>query len=702
MSDRSDSKAAFGHTRMRPRARLISLIGGELISDEPVAVVELVKNAYDADASRVDVRFTGDDPSDPDSLVIEDDGIGMSLQTVLEGWLEPGSVLKKRNDTSPGGRPYQGAKGIARLAESLLMETREAGSARGLSVLLDWGLFDDESYLDDVTIDYQEETSLDFEHGTRLRLINLHARRHWTEEDFQALHNRLSRLVSPFADAKDEQHLQDFEIHMDVPSLPELRGPVQPHEITKRPKYQLDGTLSKDAKFRGCLEIDGEKSAYFESRRLGGRDETVECGPFGVTIRAWDRDRPGLAPYMVKYDLGITKIRQLLDEYCGVSVYRDGFRVYPYGEKGNDWLSLDTRSRQTPTLRLANNQIIASIRIFRSTNPELIDRSTREGMVHNHAYQSLMKWFTRILALLEEERYRVRPRQDAPSTEPAALFETFDMSALVEQVSQQLGKTHPVADLVRRKDADIREGVARLQEHYSRVLRAAGLGQLVDVVIHEIGAPLGKVNRELAYLSRQTAKVAPDTHRQTLEPTFEDIRAWLAQIAALRERLMPRAGGRRGRATVFGVQDEIASNIDLYEGLLARQRLVPEVRAPRKPLVVQMARSSLGQIIANLLDNSLYWVTQQYGQGNGGHILIELKPLEHGFRIRVADDGPGVPDEDRERIFEFEFSRKPNGMGLGLFIAREVIEPYGRLVYSDAGPLSGACFDAIFEQRVGL
>src|ERR1700675_4701547 len=104
--------AKSGHAIMRARARLISLIGDELISDEPVAVVELVKNAYDADAKIVRVAFSGPDIIDPDTLTVTDDGCGMTLQTVLGAWLEPGTVLKKRQERSPGGRLYQGAKGI--------------------------------------------------------------------------------------------------------------------------------------------------------------------------------------------------------------------------------------------------------------------------------------------------------------------------------------------------------------------------------------------------------------------------------------------------------------------------------------------------------------------------------------------------------------------------------------------------------------
>src|SRR6516225_5072415 len=97
----------IGASKLRPRARLIGLIGEDLISDEAVAVVELVKNAYDADASRVSVRFE----TKEGRLVVEDDGHGMNLETVLQTWFEPGTLSKKRTERSPRGRIYQGAKG---------------------------------------------------------------------------------------------------------------------------------------------------------------------------------------------------------------------------------------------------------------------------------------------------------------------------------------------------------------------------------------------------------------------------------------------------------------------------------------------------------------------------------------------------------------------------------------------------------------
>jgi signal transduction histidine kinase len=391
-----------------------------------------------------------------------------------------------------------------------------------------------------------------------------------------------------------------------------------------------------------------------------------------------------------------------LDQYCGLSIYRDGFRVHPYGAPGNDWLQLDNRSRQTPTTRLANNQIAAAIKCSRASNPELIDRTTREGLVHNGAYDQLRTWVVRILALLEEERYKVRPREENKVDEIHTLFEAFDLAPVVEEADRQLGKQHPVAKLFRKSDDKIRDGVKRLQEHYSRLLMTAGVGQLVDLVIHEIGSPVGRANREVAHLEKIIQKQLSGEQLKEVQESIASIKSWLEQIVSLRARLDPKTAGKRGRATTFSVQEEILGNLLLFENLLSKQGIKPELHMPKNPLVVKMTRSALGQILANLLDNSVYWLTRHHGDGKGGKIDITLKAHDTGFNILFCDDGPGIDESNRERIFDPYFSTKENGMGLGLYVARQVIEHYGKLIYRDDGPLSGACFEARFEKQVGL
>jgi signal transduction histidine kinase len=694
----SDTGATTGSAKMRPRARLIGLIGDELISDEPVAVVELVKNAYDADARTVEVRFDGKEPTRPERIIVTDDGIGMDLKTVLTGWFEPGTILKRRQECSPGGRLYQGAKGIgrfaaARLARSLFLESKRNDGRDAVVVLIDWGKFDNESYLDEITIDYEVRPVHDLQRGTRLTLETL--RKDWVEDECKELHTRLSRLVSPFADIKD------FSILLEIPTHPELSGEVLPPDLTLKPRYLLRGDLEKDGTFSGELLFEGRIHEKFKARKLGDAEEATLCGPFHVEIRAWDRDREGLDPIAEKWGMSVKEIRDTLDAYCGVSIYRDGFRVHPYGETGSDWLNLDLRSRLKPGERLANNQIIAAIRISRESNPGLKDRSTREGMVYNAVHANLEKWFTEILTLLEAARYELRPREK-PADQVDPLFEAFDLTVPLRRAQSELGAKHPVTRLISKTSGEVKEAVERVQTVFSRLLTSAGLGHMIDIVIHEIGSPLGKANRQLAVLERDLETLLHPDHWKRISPMVDSIKAWLEQIHNLRERLEPQTPAKRGRTTSFDVREEIEDNFNLYEALIKRQNITYEIRAPRRPLIVKMSRAALGQIMANLIDNAIFWITRKKGAGKGGRIRVHVEPLKHGFQLLISDDGPGVPETDRIKIFEPYFTRKPNGMGLGLYIARLVIEPYGKLLYRPEHDLSGACFEAVFERRVGL
>ena len=691
-----------GSARMRPRARLISLLGDELISDERVAVVELVKNAYDADATQVDVTFEINDKNIPIRLIITDDGHGMDLDSIVHGWFEPGTVMKKKDDRSPGGRLYQGAKGVgrfaaARLGESMFLETKKLEAVEGSTVMLEWGLFDDESYLDQIEMSYELSKLNNIESGTVITIEGLSDKKIWEEDDFKNLQYRLSRLISPF------NEINDFKINLVIPNFPEISGEVEPHPLTRQPKYKFAGKLDYDGSINAKLEIEDQPTKEYSNVAIGKKGKFVECGPFEFEIRAWDRDKDGMSPFMLKYDMNLSTVRKKLDDYCGVSIYRDGFRVHPYGELGDDWLTLDNRSRQNPTHRLAKNQVIASIKTSRNSNPELKDRTTREGLVHTEEFEELKAWFLEVLSILEGERYKLRPREDAKPEYIHTLFEAFDISTVVNEAKLELGQKHKITKLITQKDTEIREGVKKLQEHYSRVLMLAGLGQLVDLVIHEIGAPLGRINREFTFLEKIMNKYDLEQKDQdNLKDSLKNMTGWLDQIGNLRSRLDPKTAGKRGRATSFDVADEILGNLNLYQNLISKQQININFIQPKKPIIVHMSRSVLGQVIANLLDNSIFWLTRHHGDGKGGEIEIELKASGHGFTVKMSDDGPGIPENDRERIFEQYFSSKPNGMGLGLYIIRQIIEPYGRFILNDESSLSGASFQANFSQKVGL
>lgn len=687
-----------GSAKIRPRARLVRLIGEELISDEAVAIVELVKNSYDADARNVNVRFEGKNPLNPERIVVEDDGCGMDLKVVESSWLELGTTSKLAGQSSPDGRQYQGAKGIgrfaaARLARNLLLESKLKGIQDGITVLLDWGRFDDASYLEDIDVSYEvgpmwKKT----EGGTKLTMEGI--REPWTRERVEELHSRLSRLVSPF------NEISDFQINLEIPSFHEFSGPIQAPEVTIRPKYVLKGTLNTDGHFDGEIHVDGALLKKIDSVKRGRGDSFPACGPFEVEIRAWDRDRDGLEGLANELNSSVAVIRKTLNAYCGVSIYRDGFRVHPYGQTGNDWLNLDLRSRQNPGLKLANNQIIGAIKISKNKNPELKDRSTREGLVLNAEYADLNRWFKEVISLLEEERYRLRPRKEE-SESSSSLFEPFEIGATLNKAKLKVGAGTPLGKELGAIEDQVKKGVDRLQETFSRVLMQAGLGHMVDIVIHEIGRPLGKLSRETSALDQNYPQHLPERISPIFVGSLTKMKGWLVELQNLRQRLDTQTPALRGRTTAFNVKDEIQDNLALFSAMFQKQKISCKFIAPKHPVNVRMSRAVLGQVVANLLDNSIYWLDRTRGGGKGGDILVEIKEIPSGFIVRVSDSGPGVEEQDRERIFEPYFSKKPDGMGLGLYIARLVMDPYGRVLYQPEGDLPGACFEAIFERGVG-
>jgi signal transduction histidine kinase len=714
----SDKDGQYGIRKasMQARVRLLRIIGEELISDEPVAVVELAKNSYDADASWVKVRFTGPIGSRPSSISISDDGHGMDEPTIKKAWLEPGTSYKRTKSVSPlKGRKLQGAKGIgrfaaARLGERMLLETTSPEADTTITLLIDWGSLDDEMLLDDIEVEYEVAKRQEGIIGTTITLEGI--RREWTSDDYELLKSRLERLVSPFGE------VSDFKILLSSEATGFKDTEVEPPEILLKPKYLLDIDLDAEGLATGSISIDGKDVRNLVAEELPGLpkpakkkadevkeqpadDEAEGSGPFKLQVRAWDRDQAGLDPLAKQLNLTIAEVRSVLNNFCGVSIYRDGFRVYPYGQRGDDWLNLDVRSRLNPALRLSNNQIVGAIRISRDANPSLEDRSSREGMIRNRAHADLESKVKRALMVLEEERYKSRPRAaNDPHGRAEPMFELFDLQPTISKLQAEFGHGHASIRLVQEAETQIKQGVERIQDIYSRLLASAGLGHLIDLVIHEIGAPLGKIVRQIGLLEK-AVKDLPVGSREAVRRDLEKVLGWCAQINSLRDRLDPNTPAKRGKRVEFNVYDEINGTIDLFEAVIRKQEVTVSVNPPTGEILVKMPQSALSQVLANLMDNALYWLSKAHGIAGGGEILIETGTLPAGFYVRVQDDGAGVADDAKDLIFEPYYTRKESGMGLGLYIARLVIEPYGRLVLDEASTLGGASFTASFEGGVG-
>lgn len=731
----SDVTMPPNHT-FRPRARILHTLGDELISSETVAVLELVKNSYDADATRVLVRFTGVLEAGKGRVEIIDDGIGMSLYTLRTVWLEPATPSKiERTITPSRHRRVLGAKGIgrfasAKLADELKVVTREQKEAVEAYADFNWSDFDDPAkFLDQILIPSATRTPTDIRpggaidalwaktelptedrrtHGTILRMNRL--KQTWSDRQLADLRRGLARLISPFAD------VDEFRILLQTSGDAEHVENIGAPDLVKHSHYSVRGSIDEHGHFDLTFHIEALGKTV---RRAGkyvrnlkepfrlvvakkGQDlegtRPLQCGPIGLEFRVWDRDELGNVVQATHSTL--KDVRADLDAIAGISIYRNGFRVLPYGEPKNDWLRLDMRRVQNPTTRLSNNQIYGYVAISADKNPQLKDQSNREGLVEGPALQDVQDVLIEILTVLETLRYEARPRRDQATPQQArTLFGSVSLAAIRESLGSQ-ANVPAVRTAIESTDRLLQDSFRNVQEVLARYHRLATVGQLIDVVLHDGRQPVASIINQsslgLEAVARNPALAKADPK---MESRFAVIRTQGGSLATLFRRIEPFGGRKRGRPKQVVLEQLIEDAFALFETQL--ERLKVKKTLPTTETLVRVDSTEFEEIIINLLQNSLYWLESVPEKSR--QVLVSVKRRTDGkLDVIFSDSGPGVEPEVRESIFQPYFSTKPEGVGLGLTIAGEIASDYydGSLELMDSGPLPGATFRLTLRKRV--
>ena len=714
-----------------------------------VAIIEQVKNAYDADASRVMIRFVP--PLEPGRGRIEvlDNGHGMSLATVRTVWMEPATISKRTQDRSEKfKRRYLGEKGIgrfasARLAEELEVISKRKDSKHEVFALFDWTQFDDENkYLDEVVILWDERDPVDItsgglietlwqneepglkplelNHGTILRMSRL--RQKWESQHFEELTRGLARLVSrPKGDASKTRG-DEFEIELNLPEeFNRFSVKIEPPAILSYPHYVVSGRVNADGSYDFVYKL---KSTGAEERQQGrfvrianrrGQyelrtvplqdadlpDDTrgVECGPLDIELRIWDRDE--LGNVVQKTHSSLRDIRRDLDTVAGINLYRDGFRVLPYGEPQDDWLRLDIRRVQNPTFRLSNNQIYGVIHISADTNPSLKDQSNREGLDETQGLTDLREIILDLLGKLEPLRYNARPRTETKGKAVGGLFSGFNFKPLGDYISRTLPQDQNAKELIEKTEQEFGGQLKEIQTVLARYQRLATLGQLIDHVLHEGRQPIATINNEadLGLAEIRRGKEPKAGWLPHLLNRFTVIRKQGDVLATAFRRMEPFGGRRRGRPAQFYVEDVFREAFAVLGEQISRLNV--QTVLPTTQTLVRVDPAEIQEVIINLLQNSLYWLEQVVESKRKIAVKIERRVPEE-LEIYFSDSGPGVPLGNRESIFDPYFSTRSEGVGLGLSIVGQIVSDYygGSLELMDHGPLSGANFKITLRKRV--
>lgn len=677
--------------RLHPR--VFAALGLDLVTNDGVAVIELVKNSYDALATRVDVRFLGTDGAEPTAIEVEDNGVGMTLDELSNVWAVVATPYKLLNPIASKGRKRRvsGEKGLGRLSTARLGNRLElitrAEKSPCLRVELDWNLLTEGDDITDCKFEVDELKECPFSGtGTRIRISEL--RSEWGDDQFGDLSDQLSRLVSPF------QQVKDFKIWLALPGKEAEPSQIEPDQFLNSPPYLLKGVVSGKGKLRGHYNVRRKHSrARAINRPLqppAQADKKTVCGPFAFEIRAWDFDTDNLGKLASEIEMGKEQIRTAIRNYKGLSVYRDRILVLPKSDAARDWLGLDLRRVSKVGTRLSTSQIVGYVAISAGKNPDLTDTSDRERLADNPASREFKYLLKRVVEVLEAERDRDREGADHKEPPMKDLFQNLTADHLVRDVRELAASKAPVSEvvpLVETFQATLETSVEEIERRFYYYSRVASLGLLAATIVHEVRNKSVVVSRLLTVLRRHFGN---EFAHPELERAISLAEKALSSLDRLSVTFAPLATRTRPKRRVSDFREMVDDCIAMRAPDIASAKTNVEVQV--KPgTMVNIDPGELSAVLINFLDNSLYWLS--YVPENKRRFLIEAKRHGDRLEVQIHDSGIGVTKGDEERIFWPGVTAKPGGLGMGLTVASEIISQHGgqtKLIVP--GYLGGASF----------
>jgi signal transduction histidine kinase len=710
----------------------ISRLGRELVAREETALSELVKNSYDADASIVELIFEGSDHPGG-TLTISDNGTGMNREQLINGFMRLSSAEKARNPLSPKYKRLRaGRKGIGRFAaqrlgSKLTVVTEPEGEKLRLEINIDWNQFVSERDLFSIASDIKELPALG-KPGTILLITDLVEA--WSDAAINRMYRYIADLLQPFPLSKvRDESKSDPGFHVTI--YRERGGEITEVASIDQLVYEhalavIEGVVDKQGK--GYWSINSSLLSLNDAAVAIGPDRQEPSKPYEVLRNAY------LRAYYYIYDAAFLPklqrktIRELANSRAGIRVYRNGFRVLPYGEPLNDWLELDASSGRRLILPPhANINFFGFVELHDPDGYLFEETSSREGLIENEAFHELVDFGSRVLKaaaikVAEARSRKTRPSQRDWEPERTPTQRLKDAAAQLDDVADQPAggptenssasppkvTTEPPTnrEVLRELVLEIREAVsdqeAREAAHLAEIgmLRVlASLGLTIGEFTHEIRhrlPPLFADARELARIGEadpKTRQVADDL--MTNLSTFRTYAAYFD--AAISENV-------RRETIPLEIRDVIRNFVRVVQP--AARTYDISVQQPRitgyRLFTCPMHPSEWVSILFNLFTNSRKAIARA---GRPGVILISAGRSSGRIYVEFADNGDGIAPDIRERIFDAFFTtsspaapgQSPEeevlGTGLGLKIVRDILESYKGTISLVAPPSEFAtCF----------
>ena len=736
----SEIKIKDGYYKIRPAGRHILAIGRDLIKDKYAAIVELVKNSYDADSQKCTVSLLPYEKTilidnkevveKGITVIVKDEGHGMTFDTVTDKWMVPSTddkLTRKNKGKSPNGRLMQGKKGIGRYSASIIgddMVLQTIDDNGELTTLyLIWDDFEKAKYLEDVDVLIENfETSK--QSGTEIIIVgNENHLNDWDEKQLKNLKSELKKLIPPIDRTIHtiDDDTENFQIILELGDFPfdnysNKKETIEPYPLFDLFDYRISGSVTKDGIANLTFENKRtkDKSEILNSFSLelnNNPDENFQsfCGEVKFDFRVFDRDpssidaliERGLKDPITGESVGKREARIILDTYNGIGVYRQGFRIRPLGDAGFDWLSLDNQRVQNPSLKIGSDQIIGFIHIEQEEKSGLLEKSARDGLKETSEYFGLMEVSKQVLKELENRRFAYRQKVGLGRSKRnvndkiESLFNFRDLQEKIDKELDFLGiekkKRKNIEKLISVKEERNNKIADELKQIIALYQGQATVGKIVNVILHEGRKPLGYFKNQIPLISEWNEELEQEYSKDLLEKIIDRLSVISEQgniFTKLFAKLDPLSARKRSNKKDFYISEIIENVINVFVSELDSQNITINIDCDINQMIYGW-NEDYYMILTNLVDNSIYWL--QNSKNTTKEISIKVYEDEELITIEYRDNGPGIDKEfiESEIIFEPEFSNKTGGgYGLGLAIAGEAIDRNGgelKAIHSNEG-----------------
>ncbi|MEI8269967.1 MAG: sensor histidine kinase [bacterium] len=700
----------------QPYARLMNIIGDQLITNKIVGVIEVVKNCYDADAENVQVRFLNMSnfgksyftEKEQSYIEIEDDGDGMTLATIKNVWLRPATPIKlekrqNKQDVTQKGRIIQGEKGIGRFAIHKLGEKIEiftkAEGHNEVKLEMDFTEFNPEKVdlfnqpvteyklLNDVNNNWCENDppeEIKKPHGTLIRIYNL--RDEWKVIDFKDLYKAIQRLIPPFDENAEKlgvKFISDFNITIYLGNKIYTSEQVTTFkDVIERAQFTMLGSISEAGEITfdyKCIspkrEIENRKVSLLSTEEMSNflydsksinkwrkdyERKLPKCGKFFFTFYAYDlknKDKTILTKEIEEF---------IKDNF--VFLYRNGVRVYPYGEKGQDWLELD---KLRATIRAASfisyNDLTGFVYIEKNENKLLKDSSNRQGMMDIdgafHDFTALITAATEIFnseIKIDKSKLEIHKNTSFKDSNEF-VAKSFDfLKSSLEKIDNRevLENATRFLEAVKKHNSIMRERMETVED-------LAGLGMAVEKSSHDALMILAKMRSNIK-----------DFKIKAKNQDFSNIEL-LHLLNEVDENLNFVYDEMQVIQPLFKIQRKAIQNVSVYDSIekvvkYFRREVENKINVrinKDQDVIVKTNNGLILQVLINLLDNAIYWVNKN--ESKKTEIAFQISTKDNS--LIVADNGPGIREDVEPFIFNEFFSLKSDGRGLGLYIVKEIL-----------------------------